>query len=63
MKTYKVYLDKKEIAKFEHQKSDIKPLIFIQRHQGQSLNYALRYSGYAVEEIDEESAISHFWNY
>jgi hypothetical protein len=61
MTTYIIYLDRKEIKRFEDQESDIKPLIFMQRHQGQSLSYALKYSGYSVEEIDTKTKESEFW--
>ncbi len=62
MQTFIVYQDNKEIKRFENQETDIKPLIFIQRHQGQSLSYALKYSGYKVEEIDEDTKVSKYWN-
>lgn len=61
MTTYIIYQDNKEIKRFEHQNSDLKPLMFIQGNQGQSLSYALKYSGYKVEEIDEETKISKYW--
>jgi RIO-like serine/threonine protein kinase len=63
MTTYIIYLDNKEIKRFEGQTSDLKPLMFIQRHQGQSLSYALKYSGYKVEEINETTQIIKNWKY
>jgi len=61
MTTYIIYQDDKEIKRFENCESDLKPCVFIQNHQGQSLNYALKYSGYKVEEINEDLKISKFW--
>lgn len=61
MKTFIIYIDNEEVRRFEHQEDDLKPLLFIQRNQGQSLKYALKYSGYKVEEKDEETNVSTFW--
>tara|TARA_R110000782_G_C14586988_1_gene389308 strand:+ start:406 stop:594 length:189 start_codon:yes stop_codon:yes gene_type:complete len=62
MKTYIIYQDNKEIKRFENQNSDFPTLKYIQSHQGQSLNWALKNGGWKVEEIDEETKKSIFWN-
>ena len=61
MKTYIIYNDNKEVKKFENQNSDFPVLKYIQSHQGQSLNWALKYGGWKVEEIDQETKVSLFW--
>ena len=61
MKTYIIYNDNKEVKKFENQNSDFPALKYIQNHQGQSLNWALKYGGWKVEEIDQETKVSLFW--
>lgn len=61
MKTYIIYNDKKEVKRFENQTSDFPTLKYIQSIQGQSLNWALRFGGWSVEEIDEETNESIFW--
>lgn len=61
MKTYIIYQDNKEVKKFENQNSDFPALKYIQSHQGQSLNWALKYGGWKVEEIDQETKVSLFW--
>ena len=61
MTTYIIYNDKKEVRRFENQESDFPTLKYIQSHQSQSLNYALRYGGWDVEEIDEQTKVSIFW--
>jgi len=61
MKTYIIYSENKEVKRFENQTSDFTTLKYIQNHQGQSLNWALKYGGWKVEEIDEETQVSEFW--
>jgi len=61
MKTYIIYNDNKEVKRFENQNSDFPTLKYIQSHQGQSLNWALKHGGWKVEEIDEETKTSTFW--
>lgn len=61
MTTYIIYQDNEEIKRFEEQTSDLKTLMYIQKIQGQSLSYALKYSGYKVEEIDEETKNTKYW--
>jgi hypothetical protein len=61
MKTYIIYNDNKEVKKFENQNSDFPTLKYIQSHQGQSLNWALKYGGWKVKEIDQETKVSLFW--
>lgn len=54
--------DGKELKVFEHQDNDFEPFRWLLMHQGQSTNYALKYGGFKVEAIDEESGESEFWN-
>lgn len=61
MTTYIIYQDKKEVKRFENQTSDFPTLKYIQSHQGQSLSWALRYGGWAVQEIDEKTKESEYW--
>ncbi len=62
MRTFIISQDKKEVKRFTNQESDFPTLKYIQSHQAQSLNWALRHGGWAVEEIDEETEESKFWN-
>lgn len=61
MYTFIIYHDNEEVVKFENQESDIKPCMYIQNHQGQSLNYALKHGGWKVKAINEETTESEFW--
>lgn len=61
MKTYKIFRDGKEVAIFEDQETDLKPCLYIQQNQSQSLTYALRYGGWQVEETDQATGESKFW--
>jgi hypothetical protein len=61
MKTYIIYTDNKEVKRLENQTSDFPTLKYIQSHQGQSLNWALKNGGWKVEEIDQETKKSVFW--
>lgn len=61
MTTYIIYHDKKEVKRFVNQTSDFPTLKYIQSHQAQSLNWALKHGGWQVEEIDEKSEVSEWW--
>lgn len=55
MFTYIIKLDNKEQKRFENQKSDFCVLKYILDHQGQSMSYALKYGGWSVDVINEET--------
>lgn len=61
MYTYIIYQDNKEVKRFENQESDFPTLKYIQSHQSQSLDYALKWGGWNVEEINEDTKESIFW--
>lgn len=60
--TYKVYQDEQLKKEFNEQTDDFAPFKFILNNQGQSMNYALKYGGWKVEEINEQTKESRFWN-
>ena len=61
MVTFKIYRNNKVIKEFNNQNSDFEVLKFMLNHQSSSMHHALKYEGYKVEEIDEETQKSHFW--
>lgn len=61
MVTFKIYKDNKLIKEFNNQESDLNVLRFMLSYQSQSMHYALKYEGYKVEQIDEQTKKSHFW--
>jgi hypothetical protein len=61
MVTFKIYRDNQVIKEFNNQNSDFAVLKFMLNHQSSSMHHALKYEGYKVEEIDEETQKSHFW--
>jgi hypothetical protein len=54
--------DNKELKSFEHQNSDFEPFKWLLNHQGQSVNYALKWGGFKVQQIDEDTQESIFWD-
>lgn len=62
MTTYIIYQDNEEVKRFENQTSDFPTCKYIQSHQAQSLNWALKWGGWKVEEINEDTKESTFWN-
>lgn len=60
--TFKIYKDGNVVKEFTKQVGDFEPFKWLLRNQGQSTNYALKYGGYKVEEINEQSKESKFWN-
>lgn len=61
--TFKVYQDDELKKEFNGQKDDFAPFKFILNTQGHSLNYALKYGGWKVEEINEQTKESKFWKH
>jgi len=59
--TYRIFYDNKLIKEFTNQINDVQPFTFLLRYQGNSVNYALR-TGYKVEEINELTNVSQYWN-
>lgn len=62
MTTYKIYQDGKLMQEFNHQENDWEPFKWLLRNQCQSTDYALRWGGWKVEEVDEETNKSTYWN-
>ena len=61
MVTFKIHKDNKIIKEFNKQDSDFCVLKFMLNHQSSSMHHALKYEGYKVQQIDEETQKSHFW--
>ena len=61
MKTYIIYKDSEQMAKFEHQNTDFEPLKFSLKNQSNSTHWAVKYEGWKVKEIDEETGKETFW--
>jgi len=61
MVTFKIYKDKELLKEFNNQDSDFCVLKYMLNHQSSSMHHALKYEGYKVEQIDEETKKSHFW--
>ncbi len=61
--TYKIVIsrDGKVIETLEGQKSDSKAFGRMLSLQSQSVDYALRYGGWRVEQIDEQTGDSELW--
>lgn len=53
--TFKIYQGDVLQKVFENQESDFPALKWIQSHQGQSLNWALKNGGWKVEMIDDQT--------
>jgi hypothetical protein len=61
MVTFKIYRGNQVIKEFNNQDSDFVVLKFMLNHQSSSMHHALKYEGYKVEQIDEETKKNHFW--
>jgi hypothetical protein len=63
--TYKIVIsqDNKIVEVLEGQKSDSVAFGKMLRLQGQSVDYALRYGGWKVEQINEQTGDSELWKY
>lgn len=61
--TYKIIISKDgEIKKiFENQTTDSAAFGYMLRAQSQSVNHALKYEGWKVEQINEQTGKSEFW--
>jgi len=61
--TYKFIISQNgEVKKtFENQTSDGPAFGYLLRAQAQSTNYALKYGGWKVEQINEQTGKSEFW--
>lgn len=58
---YKIYQDNKVVKEFKYQSGDFEPFKWLLNNQGQSINWALRHGGWKVEEINETTNESKFW--
>lgn len=61
MLTIIITQDNKELKRFENQESDIKALGWLLRNQSNSTSHAIKYEGYKVEVINQETKESYFW--
>lgn len=61
MITIIIYKDGQVQQKYEHETSDIKALGYMLRNQPNSTDHAIRYEGWSVELIDEDTKESEFW--
>ena len=61
MMTIKIKQDGILKKEFNNAESDGIALGWMLRHQGNSTDYAMRYDGYTVELINEETKESEFW--
>lgn len=59
--TYILSYEGEEKYKFENQENDQKAFAQLLRSQGNSVDYALRYGGWKVEVINEQTKDSSFW--
>lgn len=61
--TYKIIISKNgEIKKtFENQEGDASAFGYMLRAQGQSIHHALKFEGWKVEQINEQTKESEFW--
>ncbi len=59
--TYKIYQDDQLKKEFNGQKNDSAPFGWLLRNQHQSTSYAIKYGGWKVEEINEQTNESNFW--
>ena len=59
--TFKIYQDNELKKEFNEQESDQKAFAYLLRSQGQSTDWALRYGGWKVEQINEQTKESEFW--
>ena len=59
--TFKIYQNGKLKKEFNEQESDQKAFAYLLRSQGQSTDWALRFGGWKVEQINEQTEESEFW--
>ena len=59
--TFVISYEGEEKAKFEHEETGLKAFQFLRKSQIQSTYYALKYGGWKVEVISEETGKSEFW--
>lgn len=61
MVTINIYQDNNLKQTFKDQESDFCAFKWLLNHQGQSTDWALRYGGWKVEIIDQETKEITFW--
>lgn len=63
METYKFIItqDNKELKVFTGQINDFDTFKWLLNHQGNSIYHALKYEGYKVQVINEQTGESNFW--
>jgi hypothetical protein len=59
--TFKIYQDNELKKEFNGQKNDFEAFKWLLNNQGQSINHAIKYEGWKVEEINETTKESEFW--
>lgn len=63
MITINIYKDNKVVKTFENEYSDFCALKWLLNHQSNSTDWALKYEGYKVEIIDQETKEIEFWKH
>ena len=61
MITVNIYKDNQILKTFEHENSDFCALKWLLNHQSNSCSHAIKYEGYKVELIDEETNEKEYW--
>lgn len=63
METFKFIItrDGKELKTFEKQTTDFEPFKWLLNYNSSSIHWALRYEGYKVEVVNEQTGKSEFW--
>ena len=57
--TYNIYQDNKLLKTFENEQTDAKMFGYMLRIQSNSINHAIKYEGYKVEIIDQQTGEKH----
>lgn len=61
MITFNIYHNNKLEKTFENQKDDLNAFKWMLNHQGQSIDHAIKYEGWKVEVIDEDTGAKTYW--
>lgn len=61
MYTFKIYRDNEIQTELNNQETDFKAFKYLLTHQGQSTSWALKWGGWKVEQINEETKEISFW--
>lgn len=61
MHTFIISQDGEVKKTLKDQDGDFEAFKYLLNHQGQSTDYALKWGGWKVEQIDQETNVSEFW--